>query len=76
MPLLFQCIAYICLQQMTSTIPDRIDWNMVDQQSGDILLVRWMNADTTLNLEYKNGETTCWLYDGNGNLNCPDISSL
>ena len=56
---------------MTSTIPGRYDWNMIDPADNIILLVRWIDPDTTLNMQYENETTTCWLYDGNATSDCP-----
>ena len=52
----------MCIQQITSTIPNKIDWNFYN--SSTILMVRWITPDLTLNLEEDNNTTTCWLYDG------------
>jgi len=72
---IFSCITLgiMCLQSMTSTVPGKLDWNLYDQSSNDILLVRWIDASTTLNVEgFADGTTACWLFDGNGMINCPE----
>ena len=70
--MIFTCIAFLCIQQMTSTIPDRYDWNIIDQASSTILLVRWISPTQTLNVEQEsNKQIDCWIYDGNGDINCP-----
>ena len=54
------CAAAACLFQLASLVPGKVDFAIVDMQTGEMLKVQWLTPEVTKNTD---GDT-CWLYDG------------
>ena len=61
MDLLAYCILTFCLHQFPSAVvPGKTDFDFADTATGEILLVRWIDPEHTLNVTNED----CWIYDG------------
>lgn len=68
----FDCAGVLCMRHFNSEIEGRQNFDFVDTETGETLLVRWLTPDMTLNLHAgATGAIDCWTYDGERiSLNC------
>lgn len=74
----FQCWGNFCLRSFDSEFTaagDHQNFDFVDTETGEILLVRWLTANLTVNLNQKpDGEIECWTYNGEEMTDCNEQS--
>jgi len=70
----FTCSGNLCIRYSDSEFSqagDRQNFDFVDVETGEILLVRWLTAEMTVNLDSKpDGTLECWTYNGEEMVDC------